>query len=454
LYLLIFCRPSFIDLDKKKNHLTSSDNPKKKIKEVETMNTLSTEKETSMMPLLISKLLFSIGFEYYIFNLDGSMILTNLLSIMLCFFYLFVYSNNTFKYLFIFSTFFLLDTFHSSSRLLNTFNGHSDCVYNIDYSTFSDSQFICSGSKDKTVCVWDIDNKKQIQSFNGHSCAVGCVKFSPYHYHNYRSNVICSSSADKTIRFWDCDNYKQLQLFNEHTSCICGIELSPFNGGRYLCSGSRDKTIRLWDIETSKSLHVFNGHEKTVWCIDISPLQSNNNNNDNKSNNIGVIGGNGYTICSGSFDNTIRIWDIETTKQLILFKGHKYWIRSVKYGPNELGNTILSGSSDHSVRLWDIRSGQQIQVFNGHTSYVLSVEYSPFVVNNIKIGGNSNVICSGSRDNTIRFWDIRSNKDQLYSIKGGDEDNGITCFKFLYLKINRKYNLCYGSLNGLIHIWG
>ncbi|ETO02204.1 WD repeat-containing protein, partial [Reticulomyxa filosa] len=44
-------------------------------------------------------------------------------------------------------------------------------------------------------------------------------------------------------------------------------------------------------------------------------------------------------ICSGSYDKTIRIWDIETTKQFNVFKGHEYVIRSVKYGSNELMNT-------------------------------------------------------------------------------------------------------------------
>ncbi|ETO11652.1 hypothetical protein RFI_25725 [Reticulomyxa filosa] len=241
-----------------------------------------------------------------------------------------------------------------------------DCIYSIDYSTFDSSQFICSGSSDRTVCVWDIDSNKQIKSFKGHSNSV--------------------------------------------------VEFSPFNGGRYLCSGSGDKTIRLWDVETSESLCVFNGHEKAVWCVDISPLQSNNKNDDNNEvNNIGVIGGNGYTICSGSFDQTIRICDIETTKQFNVFKGHSQWIKSVKYGSNELVNTILSGSDDRSVRLWDIRSSKQIQVFNGHIDAIRSVEYSPFVIK--KSIGNSNVICSGLCDNTIRFCDIRSNKKELYIIK-------------------------------------
>ncbi|ETO01035.1 hypothetical protein RFI_36405, partial [Reticulomyxa filosa] len=236
-------------------------------------------------------------------------------------------------------TIFMFDTFRSSSKCVNTLTKHTKCVNSIDCLTLGDCQFICFGSADRIVRVLDVDNNKQIQSLNGHSSSVFCVKFSQYHYRSYRQNVICSSSNDKTIRFWDFEHNKQLQIFNEHTDCVNGIKFSPFNGGRYLCSGSNDQTVCLWDVETSKSLHVFNGHESGVWCVDISP-----NNNNNKINNI----------------------------------GHKHVIRSVKYGSNELLNTILSGSKDTSVRLWDIRSGKQIQVFNGHTNNVLSVEYSPF----------------------------------------------------------------------------
>ncbi|ETO08061.1 hypothetical protein RFI_29329, partial [Reticulomyxa filosa] len=67
--------------------------------------------------------------------------------------------------------------------------------------------------------------------------------------------------------------------------------------------------------------------------------------------------------------------------------------------------------------------------------------------------GNSNVICSGSIDNTIRFWNILSNKNQLFMIKGDEkEDKGIICLKFIELKKKEKtknvkhdLDLCYGS---------
>ncbi|ETO01275.1 WD repeat-containing protein, partial [Reticulomyxa filosa] len=154
----------------------------------------------------------------------------------------------------------MFDTFRSSSKLIRSFTGHTDTVWTIDYSIFDDRQFICSGSFDQTIRVWDVDNNKQIQSFNGHQTVANCVKFSSYHHHHHQ-NVICSASNDITIRFWDFKRNKKIQIFNKHTGSVNGIEFSPFNVGRYLCSGSDDNTIRLWDVKTSKSLHIFNGHE-------------------------------------------------------------------------------------------------------------------------------------------------------------------------------------------------
>ncbi|ETO35017.1 WD-40 repeat protein [Reticulomyxa filosa] len=126
---------------------------------------------------------------------------------------------------------------------------------------------------------------------------------------------------------------------------------------------------------------------------------------------------------------------------------------SLYYCHNNSRNIICSSSSDNTIRLWDILSGQQIQVFNGHKYSVYTVEYSPFVVNNIEFV-SSNVICSGSSDNTIRFWDIRSNRNELHIINGDNKDYGISCLKFIQLKSNndnrRGINLCYEIIISLV----
>ncbi|ETO34772.1 WD-40 repeat protein, partial [Reticulomyxa filosa] len=85
------------------------------------------------------------------------------------------------------STVFMFDTFCSSSKLLNTFTGHTEAVWSIDYSKFDDCEFICSGSSDKTVRIWDIISGKEINILTGHS---GDVKYFP----DGQTIVSCSSA--------------------------------------------------------------------------------------------------------------------------------------------------------------------------------------------------------------------------------------------------------------------
>ncbi|ETO33157.1 hypothetical protein RFI_03951, partial [Reticulomyxa filosa] len=98
------------------------------------------------------------------------------------------YNHQLLQSKYIASSTFNFDLFRSSSKIFNTLKGHAGIVWSIDYSTFDGNQFICSGSSDRTVRLWDVDNNKQIQSFDGHLDYVYCVKFSPYHYYNHHRN--------------------------------------------------------------------------------------------------------------------------------------------------------------------------------------------------------------------------------------------------------------------------
>ncbi|ETO33258.1 F-box and wd40 domain protein [Reticulomyxa filosa] len=167
-------------------------------------------------------------------------------------------------------------------------------------------------------------------------------------------------------------------------------------------------------------LNTYTGHASVVQSIDYSTFDDC------------------QLICSGSYDNTVRIWNFDNNKQIQSLNRHSAFVLCVKfsqyhyhnhcqhYGSNELLNIILSGSADESVRLWNIRSGQQIQD-------VISVEYAPFIIESNR--SNSNVVCSGSVDKTIKLKKKINNNEQ--------KSNGDSCV-----------NLCYGSDKDSIRVWG
>ena len=135
-----------------------------------------------------------------------------------------------------------------------------------------------------------------------------------------------------------------------------------------IISGSLDNTIRVWDIQTGKQTAICKGHTDTVKSVCVT----------------------GDKTISGSCDKTIRVWNIQTGEQTAICKGHTHGVGSVCVA----GNKIISGSYDNTIRVWNIQTGEQTAICNGHTDNVYSV----------CVAGNK--IISGSFDNTIRVWNI------------------------------------------------
>ena len=75
-------------------------------------------------------------------------------------------------------------------------------------------------------------------------------------------------------------------------------------------------------------------------------------------------------------------------------QGHTSAVTSVSYSPD--GQTLVSGSWDGTIRLWDVVSGQEKATLQGHTNWVWSVSYSP----------DGQTLASGSEDGTILLWDM------------------------------------------------
>ena len=102
----------------------------------------------------------------------------------------------------------------------------------------------------------------------------------------------------------------------------------------------------------------------------------------------------GSLLASGSWDDTIRLWDVRTGKRLRTLTGHLDGVLSVCFSPD--GNLLASGSWDDTIRLWDVRTGKRLRTLTGHKSNVNSVSFSP----------DGSLLASGSSDETIRLWEL------------------------------------------------
>ena len=174
---------------------------------------------------------------------------------------------------------------------------------------------------------------------------------------------------------------------HSHSAEVTSVVFSP--DGRILASGSWDHTIRLWDMETKKVTAILQGHSDGVTSLTFSP--------------------DGKTLTSGSWDHTIRLWDMELKKKTTVLQGHLLPVTSLAFSPG--GKTLASGSWDHTIRLWDMEPNKETAAWQGHSLPVTSLAFSP----------DGKTLASGSDDNTIRLWDMESRKETA-SLPGHSDD--------------------------------
>jgi guanine nucleotide-binding protein subunit beta-2-like 1 protein len=124
-------------------------------------------------------------------------------------------------------------------------------------------------------------------------------------------------------------------------------------------------------------------------------------------------------VLSASRDKSIIVWQLTKEEGNIGFarralKGHSHFVQDVVISSD--GQFALSGSWDGTLRLWDIRSGTTAKRFVGHTKDVLSVAFS----------ADNRQIVSGSRDKTIKLWNTLG--ECKYTITEQDTLNGFLAF--------------------------
>jgi WD40 repeat protein len=174
-----------------------------------------------------------------------------------------------------------------------------------------------------------------------------------------------------------------IRTFIGHTDLVWSVSFSP--DGQYALSGSFDKTLKLWDVNSGVEIHSFRGHTDAVRSVAFSP--------------------DGRYALSGSDDSMIKRWDVNSGAEIRSFRGHTSAVYSVAFSPD--GRYALSGSNNKTFKLWEVNSGVEIRSFRGHTSHVWSVAFSP----------DGRYALSGSTDETLKLWDV-NNGAEIRSFSG------------------------------------
>jgi WD40 repeat protein len=148
--------------------------------------------------------------------------------------------------------------------------------------------------------------------------------------------------------------YHQNVLFTlRHNDEVRDLAFSP--DGKSIATASADNTAKLWDVETGRELITFNGHKARLQDLDFSP--------------------DGKRLATASSDNTARIWDAASGLEIASLKGHQDEVWSVDFSRD--GKSLATGSLDGTARLWEVANGQEIFMVKSGAGSVISVVFTP-----------------------------------------------------------------------------
>jgi WD40 repeat protein/tRNA A-37 threonylcarbamoyl transferase component Bud32/uncharacterized protein YoxC len=294
-----------------------------------------------------------------------------------------------------------------TGREIKRFEGHSTGVISLFIS--SDNKYLISGGIDSTVISWDMATGKKLKVFTGHTGQVKSV------YLSCDNNFIISASTDGTVRVWSFNSGKESNRFTGHTGEVsCALMTSD---NKYIISSGQDKTVRILggDVkkreEKKEELRGIKVHHELVQAeiIIIKPDSDEETSSFAGWKEIKILGsieghnnivssvslsGDGKYIFSGSYDQTIRIWDFTTGKEIK--KLYRIGAGVSELAPTQDGKYVACASTDGKIYLWNIEKGEIEKTFSGHTGAIQSMALSY----------DNRYIVSGSQDKSVRMWEL------------------------------------------------
>nr|XP_012603333.1 CMT1A duplicated region transcript 1 protein isoform X1 [Microcebus murinus] len=183
---------------------------------------------------------------------------------------------------------------------------------------------------------------------------------------HYAGGDLVAVSSNRKIHLLDIMQFTKLPMeFRGHAGSVRALFLREEE--KFLLSGSYDLSIRYWDLKSGSCVRIFNGHQGTITCIDLYKNR----------------------LASGAKDCQVKEWDLDTGKCLKTFK-HKDPILATR-----INDTYIVSSCERGiVKVWHVAMAQLVKTLSGHEGAVKCLFFDEWH------------ILSGSTDGLVMAWSM------------------------------------------------
>jgi WD40 repeat protein/serine/threonine protein kinase len=291
-----------------------------------------------------------------------------------------------------------------------------------------DNGALLTASIDNTVGQWDVaTGRERLPWILKHPDSVVAMALAP------DGRRVLTACADKVVRLWDVPSGQQLGVLPAGDEMTNAVAFAP--DGRRVVTTSVSGQVRLWDGEPLREIRagaaqgpwlspnpnlsqawsaVFSpdgaqvltvgGNEACLW--DVKTAQPGMRFSPHSSVAAAKFSPDGRRIVTGSWDNTARVWDVETgLAQLRLEGAHTQAINDAAFSPD--GAQIVTASDDKTACLWDAARGRVRHTLRGHEQRVSSAVFS----------ADGRRVLTTSNDKTARIWDAQTGRE-LHTLRG------------------------------------
>lgn len=140
-----------------------------------------------------------------------------------------------------------------------TIRAHEDRIDNVSVSP--NDQLVATGSRDKTVKIFSVENLRVLGTLKGHRRGVTTIKFSPI-------DQIIVTAADTQLRLWNLNDFSCIKTFQGHDCAVLNFRF--LSTGLQLLSIGSDGNMKLWDVKTNECTKTIDAHSGVTWALDMT----------------------------------------------------------------------------------------------------------------------------------------------------------------------------------------